>query len=183
MDSRSETRIWRRDDLVAFFDREVRLAVGAAMGLPEDALLRYLAEMLAQFALLDHLYCIRTVEGRRLTEVAEMLMEGDIRLNACSFAREREVHRHIGDFTLFWTGMYPEALPRLKSGTMDALIDYVRQGKQSYYIASTFDLGRYRDEAPLFRTLSEQFERCMEGLRLLRRRWPPFEGFGPSADA
>ena len=27
----------------------------------------------------------------------------------------REIHRHIGDFTLFWAGVYPEALPRLQA--------------------------------------------------------------------
>ena len=26
----------------------------------------------------------------------------------------REVHRHIGDFTLFWTGVYPEALREMQ---------------------------------------------------------------------
>ena len=24
--------------------------------------------------------------------------------------RRRECHRHVGDYTLFWTGVYPEAL-------------------------------------------------------------------------
>ena len=51
----------------------------------------------------------------------------------------REYHRHIGDFTLFWTGVYPEMLRRLQSLlSKDRFVDYCEQGKRSYYIASTF---------------------------------------------
>ena len=50
--------------------------------------------------------------------------------------REREVHRHIADFTLFMVGIFPEYLQRIKSRQLihhtDFLIDYVKVGKQSY---------------------------------------------------
>ena len=37
----------------------------------------------------------------------------------------REIYRHIGDFTLFWTGVYPEALKRRRSAmTRDQFLDY-----------------------------------------------------------
>ena len=59
----------------------------------------------------------------------------------------REVHRHIGDFTLFWTGLYPEMLKRLRSAFLrDSFIDYCEQGKR-LYIASTFEDDPYREEA------------------------------------
>ena len=84
----------------------------------------------------------------------------------------REVHRHIGDFTLFWTGVYPEVLRRLRSAaSRDHFIDYCEQGKRSYYIASTFDEAPYRDEAPVLRRLSEEFELCAYGLSQVRREW------------
>ena len=35
-----------------------------------------------------------------------MMVEAEARIGDA----RREVHRHIGDFTLFWTGIYPEAL-------------------------------------------------------------------------
>ena len=163
-------------DLRTFFDDAVREAVGNAIGLDESEVIRYLSGMLADFALADNLYRIQSVEGRRLEDVANMLVEGDVGLRATSFNREREVHRHIGDFTLFWTGFFPESLPRIKASGPDQLIDYVRQGKQSYQIVSLFDMGRYRDEAPLFRRLSNEFERCMEGLRLVRNQLGVFGG-------
>ena len=84
----------------------------------------------------------------------------------------REVYRHIGDVTLFWTGVYPEALDRLRSVLCkDFFIDYCVQGKRSYYIASTFEDEPYREEAAVLRRLSEEFELCAYGLNQVRREW------------
>jgi hypothetical protein len=137
----------------------------AAPGVPE-----YLANVLVDFTHVDHVYRLRDARGRRIEEVAEMLMESDIRLNATSFDREREVHKHIGDFTLFWTGVYPEMLRYFRAATRaDHLIDYVERGRESYRIAATFDQGPYEAEAPILRTLAEEFETCMFGLNMVRR--------------
>src|SRR4029077_18678430 len=105
----------------------------AAPGVPE-----YVANVLVDFTHVDHVFRLRDARGRRLEEVAEMLMEGDVRLNATSFEREREVHKHIGDFTLFWLGVYPEMLRSFRASTCrDHLIDYDQQGRKSYGIAAT----------------------------------------------
>jgi len=42
------------------------------------------------------------------------LVESEVLLQAQSIDRERDVHRHIGDFTLFMAGLFPEYLRRLK---------------------------------------------------------------------
>jgi hypothetical protein len=63
----------------------------------------------------DRLYKIRDTQGRRVEEVAEMLAEGDLLHRAQGVEREREVHRHIGNYTLFMTGIFPEFLRRLKT--------------------------------------------------------------------
>lgn len=137
-------------------------------GVADPPLIDYLADMLVRFTRLEVVFRIRDVEGRRLEEVAEMLVEAEHR----EAHPQREIHRHIGDFTLFWTGVYPEALKQLKKfERKDALIDYQAQGKRSYYIASTFADDRYRDEAPVLRRLSDQFELCSEGLRQVRHEW------------
>ncbi len=82
------------------------------------------------------------------------------------------MHRHIGDFTLFWTGVYPEALQKLRSAlSKDQLISYQEAGKRSYYIASTFEAEPYQEEAPVLRRLSAEFELCAYGLREVRREW------------
>jgi hypothetical protein len=84
----------------------------------------------------------------------------------------REIYRHIGDFTLFWTGVYPEALSQLKApDRRDHLVDYLQQGKRSYYLASTFDQKPYEQEAPILRRLSDEFELCTYGLNRVRALW------------
>jgi hypothetical protein len=140
------------------------------LGVGDPRLVDYLAELLARFIHVDALYRLRNAKGRRLEEVADMMLE------AQSLPPEgrtrREVHRHIGDFTLFWTGVYPEALERLQSALRkDHFIDYCEQGKRAYYIASTFADEPYQDKAPVLRRLSEEFELCAYGLNQVRREW------------
>ena len=140
------------------------------LGVGDPRLIDYLAEMLSRFIHLDAVYRLRNASGRRLEEVAEMVVEAE-GLPPEGRTR-REVHRHIGDFTLFWTGVYPEALRRLRSAlSRDHFIDYCEQGKRSYYLASTFDDDAYRDQAPVLRRLSEEFELCAYGLNQVRREW------------
>jgi len=99
-----------------------------------------------------------------------MLLESNPLLEAPSFDREREVRKHIGDFTLFFVGLFPEAVNRwrLRRQRLDSLLDYVRTGKESYYIVSEFNLYEYKDAAPLFKKMAEQFELCVFGLNLVR---------------
>ena len=128
----------------------------------------YLVELLLRFVRTDAIFRIRDASGRRLEEVAEMLMEAEER----RAKPRRELYRHIGDFTLFWSGVYPEALAGLRApGRKDHLIDYCRRGKESYYIASTFDDEPYREEAPVLRRLSRDFELYTFGLNQVRREW------------
>ncbi len=145
--------------------------------LHDAAVSAYLVELLTRFVHMDSLYRLCDADGNRLEDVAEMLMEGDVLLNARSFSREREVHKHIGDFTLFWTGVYPEAVPGLRRpARKDHLVDFVEQGRKSYYIASTFDTADVREEAKTLRKLSTWFEQCSYGLHLVRQEWERMEG-------
>ncbi|MCA9109478.1 MAG: hypothetical protein KDA52_06000 [Planctomycetaceae bacterium] len=137
-------------------------------GVADPPLIDYLSDMLVRFVQVDAIFRVRDIVGRRLEEVAEMLVEAEQR----EANPRREIHRHIGDFTLFWTGVYPEALKRLKAfDRKDALIDYREQGKRSYLIASTFDDEPYLEEAPVLRRLSDEFELCSAGLMQVRREW------------
>jgi hypothetical protein len=136
----------------------------------------YVADLLTRFVHIDGIYRIRDARGRRLEEVAEMLIEADARFGGGPFDREREVHRHIGDFTLFWTGVYPEALRHLQAETRkDHLVGYVRRGRHSYYIASSLTSRDVRAECRVLRQLSESFEVCMYGLHLVREGWERLE--------
>lgn len=131
---------------------------------------RYITDLLLDFVRADHLYRIRNARGKRLDEVGEMLLESNPLLAASSFEREREVRKHIGDYTLFLTGMFPEhvaALPR-RGLRLDSFIDYIKAGKESYRIVAAFDQFEYRSVAPLFRRLADEFEFCVHGLNRVK---------------
>ena len=158
--------------LRTLFQQMVADAFQNTIGLTQRSVSVYLGDLLTEFAHQDNLYRVRSIQGQQLRSVVEMLMEADSADSSAAFDRERRVHKHIGDFTLFWAGIYPDALRQLRAqGRADHLIDYVRQGKQSYRIVSTFQQGRYAEDAELFRHLSEEFELCLYGLGLVRREW------------
>ncbi|OAI54267.1 hypothetical protein AYO44_15230, partial [Planctomycetaceae bacterium SCGC AG-212-F19] len=141
-----------------------------SLGIADPPLVDYLALLLSRFVHNDAMYRLHDAHGRRLDEVADMLLDA----NALppQGRTTREVHRHIGDFTLFWTGIFPEALNRLRSAwSKDSFLNYCEQGKRSYYIASTFEDEPYREEAPVLRRLSDQFELCAYGLKQVRAEW------------
>jgi hypothetical protein len=147
----------------------------STLGVADPRLTDYLSELLSRFVHMDAIYRLCNAQGKRLEEVAEMMIEAE------SMPPEgrtrRELYRHIGDFTLFWTGVYPEALNRLRSLlSKDHFIDYCSQGKRSYYIASTFEEPPYEEEAPVLRRLSEEFELCAYGLHETRLQWERLRG-------
>ncbi|MBI3912186.1 MAG: hypothetical protein HY320_14810 [Armatimonadetes bacterium] len=151
------------------FEALVESTFTREVGLHDMRVPRYIANLLVDFTHRDNLFRIRDARGRPIEEVAEMLADGDVALSATSFEREREVHKHIGDFTLFWTGVYPEMLRYFRAAARkDHLIDYVEQGRSSYRIAATFDYGPYAQEAPILRRLADEFERCIFGLNRVR---------------
>ncbi len=138
------------------------------LGLADPPLIDYLVELLLRFIRMDHIYRLRDTRGRRLYEVAEMLLEAEQR----QARPKREIYRHIGDFTLFWSGVYPEALARMQVADQgDHLLDYCREGKRSYWMASTFEEEAYQAEIPILRRLSDEFELCSFGLHQVRREW------------
>jgi hypothetical protein len=140
------------------------------LGIADPQLVDYLSLLLSRFVHVDAIFRLRNAQGKRLEEVAEMLLDAEA-LPQQGRTR-REYHRHIGDFTLFWTGVFPEGVARLRVAfSKDHFIDYTQQGKRSYYIASTFEEDPYREEARVLRRLSEEFELCAFGLHQVRREW------------
>ncbi len=154
------------------FQQIVADAFHHTLGLPHPAVSVYLGDLLADFAHADAIEQVRDARGNKLRSVVEMLLLANAPDSLNATDRERRVHKHIGDFTLFWAGIYPDALRRLREqGRADHLIDYARQGKQSYHIVSTYRQGRYAEDAELFQLLSENFELCLYGMGLARREW------------
>ena len=129
-------------------------------------------QILCGFINADNLYRIKDTSGNRLEDIAEMLSESSVLLNANSFDREFQVHKHIGDFTLFMLSMFPNALTRKRGREfiLGGVVipgaslseHYVLQGQRSYKIAAEFT------QAKLFRELSSNYLMYKNILELVR---------------
>ncbi len=135
------------------------------VGLRDQQLQAYVANMLTEFCDTRELYKIRDAAGRPLHDVGEMLLESDpIYGEAPGFDRERQVRKHIGDYTLFFAGMFPESINRfrLRRHRLESFIDLMKAGKESYYIVSQVQSVRMRQGRSVVR---QAFAR-IRGLRL-----------------
>ena len=133
----------------------------------------YLEEqVLCEFIQAKELYKIEDTEGNSLEDIADMMAEGSVLINAESFQREFQVHKHIGDYTLFMLGMFPTTLSSRKGkefllGSLvipDASLSehYMLQGPRSYKIASEFTNG------DIFLELSSNFLLYMNVMEFVR---------------
>ena len=95
-----------QESMRRFFAGVTEHAFVVRLGVADPPMIDYVANMLVRFVRCDAVYRIRDLAGRRLEEIARMMMEAEERIGEA----RREVHRHVGDFTLFWSGLYPEAL-------------------------------------------------------------------------
>jgi hypothetical protein len=141
------------------------------IGIRDPQVVNYVAQLLAEFCDAEQLFKIRDRSGRALNDVGEMLMESNPVFGpAPSFDRERQVRKHIGDYTLFFTGMFPESINhfRLRKDRVENFVDWMKAGKESYFIVSKFEHFEYAKVAPLFANLSRNFEECVYGLNQVR---------------
>ena len=141
------------------------------IGIRDPAIVGYVAHLLSEFCELEQLFKIRNAAGKPLTDIGEMLIESNpVYGPAPSFDRERQVRKHIGDYTLFFAGMFPESINhvRLRHNRVENFIDWVKAGKESYYIVSKFEHFEYTKAAPLFASLSHRFEECVYGLNRVK---------------
>ena len=152
------------------------------LGVVDPPLIDYLTLLLLHSIRTDVVHQVRGVTGRPLMSVPEMVAEASKRLGDA----KRNLHRHIGDFTLFWAGVYPESLRSSKStaATADQFESYCSYGKRSYRIASAIEAPE--DEIPsadVLERLSERYDLCCYGLREVRRQWEAGDddAFGPGS--
>ena len=157
-----------RDTLRKFFAGISEQTFQCQLGVADPPLIDYIADLLVRFVRSDAVYRIRSLTGQPLAQVAVMMSEAEKRVGEA----KRDVHRHIGDFTLFWAGVYPETLRKMQSSAKsDHLVDYCQQGKRSYWIASTISRDEEADDGEVLGRLSREFELCAYGLREVRREW------------
>jgi hypothetical protein len=166
--------------LEPFFQQVVRNSYEGKLGLHDPDLTAYVARILCEFSQADKLYSIRDAAGRPIEEIEEMERAADPVLGtAASFDAERALRKYIGDYSLFVAGMYPEATGSSRRhrgrnpSRHPSIEEFIRAGKESYFIVSQFNLFEYEQEAPLFARLSSSFERLLLGLTLVREDLGP----------
>lgn len=151
-----------------FFAGLTEYAFCGRIGVADPPLVDYLTDLLTRFTRSDRMFGMRSPTGRQLDQVTDMLAEAQARQGEA----RRHVHRHIGDFTLFWTGVYPEMVDRLqRSGQKDSLIDYGSLGKRAYMVASNIPIEKEVAPSPVLQRLSEEYDLCAYGLGEVRRIW------------
>jgi hypothetical protein len=141
------------------------------IGIRDPQVVAYVSHLLAEFCETEQLFKVKDAFQRPLSDVGEMLLESDpVYGPAPSFDRERQVRKHIGDFTLFFAGMFPESINhfRLRRQRLENFVDWVKAGKESYYIVSKFEHFEYAKVAPLFACLSKNFEGCVYALNMVK---------------
>ena len=135
------------------------------LGIGDPGLVGYVSDLLARFVSHEAVWSVRDSGGQRVKGVVAIVAEAE---STADDRHRQECHRHVGDLALFWTGVFPEAVPHLAPpGSADRLVDLPEQGKRSYRLAS--DLGS--DAAPVLRRLSDEFELCAFGLSRVRQEW------------
>jgi hypothetical protein len=170
------------DDIDRFFRGLAEHAFHARLGVVDPPLVDYVAVLLVRFIRNDRMAALpgdvpeaagsSAVGEGGIDPVARMLSIGQQSPQAAA----RADYRHIGDYTLFWSGLYPEALRRFRHrGRPDRLLEYREAGRRAYWIASTIGPTEAADECRLLRRLSHDFDLCVEGLAEVRRAWdePP----------
>jgi hypothetical protein len=156
--------------LQRFFQELVARNYGE-VGVRNSEVQAYVSNLLTEFCEAENLYKLKDEKGEPMHDVGAMLLAADpVYGSASSFDRERQVRKHIGDYSLFFTGMWPEALNhfRLRRARMEGLIDFIRAGKESYFIVSKFEHFEYAKVAPLFRRMSQEFEQLVYGLNQVK---------------
>jgi hypothetical protein len=157
-----------RSTIERFFSGLSEYIFQSKLGVVDVQLIDYISDMMLRFVRIDSINRLRRSNGRPATELFQMLGEAEKRIGLA----KRDVHRHIGDVTLFWSGMYPERLRRLRPDrSPDGFLDYCRQGKRAYAIAAEIQGDENRPSSDLLHQLSNEFEMCAYGLREVRREW------------
>jgi hypothetical protein len=153
-------------ELRRFFEHAIRASF-SDLAVREDPAASYLADLLTRFARTESLY----PPGRsvpRLETVVDMLLDAQAvwRDDSPYFEPEHElaIRRHIGDYTLFMMGVFPERVERLASTS-----HFILRGKQAYRFVSEHARARGGAPAPPYRRLAEHFEHYVGALDYARR--------------
>ncbi|MDA2923933.1 hypothetical protein MYX65_04635 [Acidobacteria bacterium AH-259-L09] len=128
--------------------------------LPDEDILIYLSDMLIDFISVDHLYRLKDGRGKDLRYWADMVRK----VGEAPRSEKKCCYKHVGDYSLFILGMYPESLTRRRSALPRSY--YVDTGRRCYIAASELEPDWH--STVIFRKLAEKYERCVLSLNWVR---------------
>jgi len=128
--------------------------------LTDRDILFYLTDLLTQFIAVENLYQMKDEEGRPLMYLIDMIEKAD----QASRSERKDRYKHIGDYSLFILGMFPESLSYGRRAISQSY--YMDTGRRSYMVAS--ELESDDQEVVVLRKLAEKYERCVLSLNWVR---------------
>ena len=123
-------------------------------------ILLYLADLLVEFMFIENVYRLRDAQGKRLEYLVDML---DQALET-EMPDKKDYYKHIGDYSLFMLGMFPEFLARRRSIVSPAY--YADTGRIGYQTAGQLESDGW--QIMVFRKLADKFEHCVISLNCVR---------------
>lgn len=159
-------------DIDRFFRGLTEYAFHTRLGVVDPPLVDYVARLLVRFLRNDAAASV-PVTAPAAADVARLLAEA--RWHDAAGAREE--FRQIGDTTLFWSGLYPEAVARRPPAGEVALREYREAGRRAYWLAATIDVepadvpGRVGEDGLLLERLAREYDVCVRGLGEVRLAW------------
>ena len=134
----------------------------------------YVCNLLVDFCNADTIAKIKNTEGKPVTTIRDLLYESEVLYGACSLEDEEKVHKHIGDLTLFISGIFPERLKYLGTKNMihhpDRIIDHMKAGKRSYAIVAQHRSSNGMPDSSMYTLLSHEFEASVVSLNSVRKK-------------
>jgi hypothetical protein len=165
--------------LKGFFLSLVRQSFGQ-LGVGDRPITDYIATVLTDFSRSERWLALRAADGRRLTSAVEMMLAQISPSDRTRQLGERELRKHVGDYTLFMSGLFRRFVER--GGYLDY---YLEEGARSYHEVSKLAAGL--DASPnhlMFEELSKGFEHYSGALDFMRKCYfapspgeDPFAGF------
>lgn len=155
-------------DVDRFFRGLTEYAFHARLGVVDPPLVEYVSHLLVRF-LRNESLTVQPGTAAVSADVTRLLLAVERRPVATEALEE---YRQIGDVTLFWSGLYPEAVARTtRPGPTDPLTGYKAAGRRAYWLVSTLEPDDAAEERALFERLARDYDLCVEGLSEVRRAW------------
>jgi hypothetical protein len=141
-----------------------------AHGLKDDGTIDYVSEVLAQFAYTRLLYALHDAEGKPLEYIVDMLIANEeAHEGKRQRARTNAIMKHIGDYTLFMSGLFRERVAA--RGELDY---YVAHGRNAFWRSADYEANPARRQT--FRRLYQDFAPISDVLDFLRHVQFPLQG-------